>query len=487
MNHASNGLITPERNEMRRAHRVPMPIWVEIEGRTYQTKDWSMTGFGLLGYEGKPQLGSKIQAACVLPMHDAAMRVNTTAFFRGRRGDVSGFEFEELPANKRRIFRHYIEMAIEGRLDQTEDMVSTASLPAIDSPMQQALPLTDASDEQLQREFHWKSAVMLAAGVALLLLVAGIIAYNRVYRLEEVGIISGTIEQVTANADGRLSGVLVNEGAFLDAGTPLFHVEDPELNAQLRVIEAQLKQLAERPQAPEDKAAAVQAGQREPAEGESLVGVLRQSYEEASLELSNARELFEQRIITNKDYSIARNHFLRARTNLLRQMDDESADPPLPVNSQQSQWQRERQWSQQMQVAQLEAQRDALVEKIEMRKVVAPVRGKVFNVAKSPGEYIRSEDVVLLLERDTTPYVLIRVLNEDALKLKPGMPATVHLPGTGQNLQARVSSIGYSAINAEATSTMEASLKETVVRLDFARPETRAPLNSRVRVYVRTL
>jgi multidrug resistance efflux pump len=118
--------------------------------------------------------------------------------------------------------------------------------------------------------------------------------------------------------------------------------------------------------------------------------------------------------------------------------------------------------------------------------VAAPVRGKVFNVAKFPGEYVRNSDVVLLMERDATPVVLIRVLSDEALKLKSGMPATVHMPSNGQNYEATVSAIGYASVSADATTTMEASLNETLVRLDFVDPNIRAPLNSRVRVYIRT-
>ena len=479
-------MVTTEPNELRRAHRVPIQMWVEIAGTTYSTKDWSLTGFGALDFNGTMQLDDRVEVGCILPMREAAMRVTTVARYRGKRGEVSGFEFEDLSPQKRRILRHYIEMAIEGRLDNAEDLVSTASMPGINSPFEQALPLVD-SENKAQREFTMKSIVMLAAGVALMLVIGGTIFYNRVFRLEAVGLISGTVEQVTANSEGVLGPVAFQEGVFLDKGTKLFQIEDAQLKAELDTIDSQIKQykeqadLAKKVADTPDPALAAAP----PIPDGNLMGSLRETYDEALLEMENARELFEQRIITNKDFSIAKNNYLRARISLLRE--EAQGTQPAPVaprfNTQEFKQLRDLD----LQIGQLEARKKGLQERLGKNEVLAPVRGKILNIAHSSGEYVRRNDVILLMEKDATPVVLLRVLNEQALKLRAGMPATVTIPASGQTYQAKVSAIGYSSVNADATSTMEVSLKETVVRLDLADKEVRAPLNSRVRVYIRTL
>jgi hypothetical protein len=102
-----------------------------------------------------------------------------------------------------------------------------------------------------------------------------------------------------------------------------------------------------------------------------------------------------------------------------------------------------------------------------------------------PGETVAARDPVVLVEADVTPSVLVRLPNEDAVKLRPGMPATVAVPFENRKYSAKVSAIGLSAVEANAPLTQEGALDQTLVKLDFDDKAVRLPANARVNVWIR--
>jgi multidrug resistance efflux pump len=113
------------------------------------------------------------------------------------------------------------------------------------------------------------------------------------------------------------------------------------------------------------------------------------------------------------------------------------------------------------------------------------VRGRVYTVDHQPGEFVSARDPVVLLEADITPSVLLRMPNEDALKLRLGMPATIYVPFEDRKYEAKVAAVGLSAASATAAVTQEGGLNETLVKLDFQDRKVRLPANARVNVWIR--
>jgi multidrug resistance efflux pump len=132
------------------------------------------------------------------------------------------------------------------------------------------------------------------------------------------------------------------------------------------------------------------------------------------------------------------------------------------------------------------ATKKVLLARQEAESVVrAPMRGKVFQIDRQAGEFVEPQDPVVLLESDVTPSVLLRVPNDDALKLNLGMPATIYVPYEDRKYSANVSAIGLSAVAASAAVTQEGGLNETLVKIDFDDKKVRLPANARVNVWIR--
>ncbi|NOZ11743.1 MAG: hypothetical protein GXP09_11990 [Gammaproteobacteria bacterium] len=462
-------LLTSEFNYQRKSHRVDIPLLVEIQGKSYPTKDWSMTGVGVDNVETWLKPEQVIQAKLVLPMTDSVLALNVELQFKSKRGTVSGFEFRELSTKNRRVLRHYIELAIEGKLDNVEDLISVITAPSVSSPIEEALNLSDLESEGLFESFRTRSYVSIGVGIVFLFVVVLLLFYNTVYRIYATGLISGNIERITANSVGVVKTLFVKQNTYIEAGTKLFTVEDPGIDIEVANIikslqrnETQLRLLHE----------------QEEAHGHALIETLRQKLGKKKIELSNAQQLFKRRIITIKDYSYVENQYQQAQLIYQRAL----------VDMKLSGTELKRQIKElEQEISTLTLRKELLLQRKIQQTIAAPVRGKIFHIEHPVGSYVEASDIMVLLERDAPPNVLLKLRSDDALKIKIGMSASIYVPATDSEHEAIVAAVGYSSVNTQATITQEASLNETLVRLEFVEQNVRLPANTRVKVWIKTL
>ena len=169
-----------EANLPRKAMRVAIPLFVEIDGKNHAARDWSTTGVGLADLARVPQEGELVQARLSFPMLESTLLIPVQLVYRGRHDGVEGFEFKDLSPRNRRILRHYIELSLDGKLGDVDDIVAVAALPAAETPVEAPLMLQGAGDVLPPRSGarRFGAAVL---GVAVLAVAAGLAWYNMTY------------------------------------------------------------------------------------------------------------------------------------------------------------------------------------------------------------------------------------------------------------------------------------------------------------------
>lgn len=458
-------MISREANLPRKAMRVAIPLFVAIDGKTYPARDWSTTGVGLSQLEAVPAQGDIVEAQLSFPMLESTLTIPVQLAYRSSHDGVHGFEFHDLSPRNRKILRQYIELSLDGKLADVEDIVSAAGLPATAAASQ--APLALGSTRLAQRPHRARMVGSVLAGLAVLAAALGIGYYNLTYQLEGTGVVSGSITRVTANHTGQMGRLLVEPGARVEPNTPLFSVENANLRNEIDALEQHVAQLA--------AAQSRLASARQQAES-GLLQSLRRDWSSREAELANARKLFESGAITQRDMMMVSNQVQDLRVNYLRQVAEGATRTQSLDNSDGVQRLRLELASKKVLLARQEAE----------RIVRAPVRGKVYHVDRQPGEFVSAQDPVVLLEADVTPSVLLRVPNDDALKLKLGMPAQVYVPFEDRKYAATVAAVGVSAATASAAAlNQEAGQNETLVKLDFQDRKVRLPVNARVNVWIR--
>ena len=459
-------MISREANLPRKAMRVAIPLFVEIDGKNHAARDWSTTGVGLGDVEVLPQEGELLQARLSFPMLESTLLIPVQLVFRGTHDGVAGFEFHGLSARNRRILRHYIELSLDGKLGDVDDIVAVASLPATtDTPVQAPLMLQGAGAALAPRS-PWRIAGAALMGLAVLAAAGGIVWYNLTYKLQGTGFVNGSIARVTANHDGLLARLMVQPGTQVDANTPLFVVDNPQLRNEVESLEQHVNQLV-------TEQARLDGARRRAESG--LLQVLQRNVSARQQELANARKLFEAGVITQRDVMLVDEQVQGLRQQYMQQV-AEGASRALSIDASDA--------LNRMRV-ELASKKELLQRQQTDNVVRSPMRGRVFQVDRAAGEFVNARDPVVLLETDVTPSVLVRLPNDDALKLRPGMDATVYVPFQDRKYPAKVAAIGLSSVSAEAQVTQEGDLDQTLVKVDFEDKRVRLPANARVTVWIR--
>lgn len=466
-------MITREANSKRKSLRIAIPLYVEIAGRTYSVRDWSTTGLGLVGLEDAPEPGTVVPARISFPLLESTLTLAVELQFRARHDDeVYGFDFHELSARNKRVLRHYIELSVDGKLGDVEDIVAVAAAPLTHSPIELPLNLAQpAAAYGTLQHFRARNYAAVLVGLTAILAVASLLFYNFAYKVEGTGFVSGSVDRITANYDGRVARILARPQSFVEAGAPLFSIENPALGALKTEIEVMQQQLA------------LMAGDQDRAlrtrlsAEAGLLSAMQRDSGAREQELANARRLFERGVISQGDLMRVSNDVSELRNNYLREVAaGASRTATFESGDQLGKLKMD-----------LAAKKLLLARQQTDQTVRAPRKGTVYAIDKAPGEYVSARDPVLLLESDVTPSVLLRLPNDDALKLKLGMPATVYVPFEDRRYPARVSAVGLAAVNAASLPTMEGGMNETLVKLEFDDKSVRLPANARVNVWVRTL
>jgi multidrug resistance efflux pump len=457
-------MMTREANLPRKAMRVAIPLFVEIDGKSHAARDWSTSGVGLADLERMPEQGELVQARLSFPMLESTLLIPVQLAYRGVHDGVAGFEFHGLSPRNRRILRHYIELSLDGKLGDVDDIVAVAALPAGGSPVQAPLTLGHAGEVAPRNAAKLAGAVLV--GLAVLATAGGLLWYNLTYQLQGTGFVSGSIARVTANQDGQVARLLVQPGTRVDPQTPLFAMDNPALRTEVQALEQQVAAM-------EAEQARLEHARRSAEAG--LLASLRRDWSDREQELANARQLLASSVITQRDVMTVADQVHTLRHDFLRQVADgagrtQSIDasdalPRLRVE--------------------LAAKKQLLAQQDAASVVRSPLRGKVFQVEHVQGEFVQARDPVVLVEADVTPSVLLRLPNEDAVKLHPGMAATVAVPFENRKFPAKVAAIGLSAVSALAPVIQEGGLDQTLVKIDFDDPSVRLPANVRVNVWVR--
>lgn len=467
----SNAVITREPNSKRKSLRVAIPLYVEIGAATYGVSNWSTTGIGVVGLADLPEPGTVVPARISFPMLESTLTIAVDLIFRARHGEVAGFDFHELSARNKRVLRHYIELSVDGKLGDVEDIVAVASSPVTSTPIELPLNLSQPPAYGTLQHFRKRNYAAVLMALAVLAGVGSLLFYNFAYKIEGTGFVSGSVERVTANYDGRLAKVLATPQSFVEANAPLFTVENPALNAlrtEVELMEQQLALLSRE----QNRVLQVRLGAES-----GLLASLRQDTRVREQELDNAHKLYERGVISQVDVMRVSTELSDQRTTYLRQVaEGATRTATFETGDQLARMRME-----------LAAKKLLLARQASDQTVLAPRKGKVFAVDKVAGEYVSARDPVVLLESDVTPSVLLRLPNDDALKLKLGMAATVYVPFEDRRYPATISAIGLAAVNAASLPTMEGGLNETLVKLEFEDKRVRLPANARVNVWVRTL
>jgi multidrug resistance efflux pump len=226
-----------DRASARRHQRVTAPARVEIDGRQYATKDWSVGGFRVLEFEGDPRAGE---------LRPIRFYVNFQGFEIGFEAQAKvcaydeakhsiSAEFMGLGQRETELLRHFVMGVSSGEMTSvSETLVHMDSPTAVANwgrpPLAGADPL---AQETLKKRSKFTAALYFAVGplVAGYVLLSG---YQSLFRMDlENAVVVRPTETVVAQGIGYVESMQVQEGQVVSAGQPLFTLMDEDQGRDL--------------------------------------------------------------------------------------------------------------------------------------------------------------------------------------------------------------------------------------------------------------
>ena len=451
-------------NYPRKAHRVNLPLIISVAENHYQAFDWSVSGVGIKNMLPRPALGAQLDVQLTLPLPGAHVSVPARIICRRHSGELNGFEFVELSESTRRILRHYIEHAIEGKLANVDNLVAVAAVPALTAQFPTALQLTDLQRSDLALQLRRRSVLAKWMVVLVAAALAALIFYNTTYRLATTGWVGGTLEPVSANNEGVVSQLFVQPGERVEKNSALFTISNRDDLLRLEVINKSLANLA---------IGLVEARSEEERFLSDLVEPGEAMLAERSAEYERAKKLYQQGVMALTDYTEIAHQLQSAQLEFLTE-------------------QGRLRTSQASRLAQIEQRRDellnernALNQRINSSTVLAQANGTLLRIEAAEGQFVTRTDTVVVIERDVAPQILVILTPRQALMVNTGMPAEIYLPQSKDTYQAVVESLG-AGIADRASPLPGLNQEQILASLRIIDHSVRLPANSRVNVWVRT-
>lgn len=441
-------MLQKEPNFKRRAQRIKLPVWIEIQGKKYNVRDISVLGVGVEGTGW--DIGEEVSAILILPFKEASVAIPVNLVCRRVGDDVTGFEFVALTPQKKRAIRQYIEFAIEGRLDDIETVMATLNLPTVDTPITESLALAQEEEAQLYRSFKRHMIFWLLFGSFILIIVIGFIVYNSLFVFKTYGWVEGNKVNIRSQVEGIISKIHVQPGEYVHKGSVLFELENPYLINELKIIKSQIKLLKK------------ELISKQTPEKNAVINVLKELYRAQLQEYRRAKNLFKKKLISIKDLKFVENNLIRIKLKLARALEANTQKTKERIDLQ-------------MMLTNLETKREEFENKVKGLRVIAPTSGWVKEIKLEEGCRVHEKDTVIIVEREPL-FILCTIPNWEINKLAVEEPVIIYSPLTERTYKGKISFVGYY--------TEHFGNKATLVKIDFMK-NPGLPVNSQVVVWIK--
>ena len=443
-----------ESNQMRRSHRIDVPIEVIINKKIYTCKNWSLTGIGVDELDIEFEVDQVSSASLLLKFVEARLEIPVTIKYKNNIKGISGFEFINLSESNRRVLREYLELSIEGRLENADGIIGIYNEPILDTPLKESVALSDSEAGTLERAFRKRSRIYITLGISLLVLIVITVFYNIQYVYRSIGVISGNFVKVSPNVNGKISAMHVQTGDMVEPNTLLFELDERSTVDRIEILDEKIAVL--RKKAPKK-------------EGNSLLlNILYKEKLIAQKRYEKIRSLYQNRLITLSELNREKDLYQRANIRYLQEKERNKTSTNQSIIALETE---------------LELKRSELINRLSYLRVFASTYGSIYAIKSTVGSHVSSGDEVIVIQTNKQPYIVCKVLKSETLSIKKGMQAQVYIPSLDKTFTAHVQTLGNLSINTESMVSNEISLNEVTVKLLFDEPINNLNLNERVKIW----
>ncbi len=236
-----------ERPDQRRHHRVTAPMFVDFNGSRYRAADWSLGGIRVTDVKGDlPGIGDEVEVGLELPFQGFEIKFNATLEIvrSDRDKKVIAGKFVDIGEREHELMQHFIEDIVRGAMSDIEDTIQRIDVPVTPASLTPDKTKTDSAVPAKRwpiRAMVYSSAYVLS-GIAVFGY-AAMLVFSNYFNLEITSaVISAPLEQVKAQAEGRLRWTRFRPGDPVVEGDIVLHLYDNKLEREIDLAGLAIKE-----------------------------------------------------------------------------------------------------------------------------------------------------------------------------------------------------------------------------------------------------
>lgn len=453
--------------DQRLNHRVTAPIWVDTPDGTYRALDWSVGGIGIENYRGDVVVGDRMACALCIPFQgfDICFDVEIEIRHIDEVGRMGG-AFINLGEREQGLLFHFVGGLVQGDMTSIDDTILRIDMPV--TPVSTEPDINPKNQIPLRR---WRLKTLLFSvfyfvlGAAVLIYL-GLVIFTNFWRLEvNSAVIHAPIQAIYATSDGRIVNVAPLSEKRLGSKAPLFYIADPKLThtidlAKIKIVRALANLTSKRQDY--NSALLLDSDLRLIARSQNdmdtvAVSSLEVQVERARVQRDRLEELYQERWTEPSTLYRVAQEFTRlteayekaVETAQMRDFLIEERrsghyflGDKLYGTLRKSRSAQELAWKQ-VQLAQDEL--FALERKQVRLAVVSPAPGRLLEVLKPAGTFVKRGDKIGLYERDEARTIWAFLTQEEVLKISLGDDAVAYFPALKKRVSVTVLEIDRTA------------------------------------------
>ncbi len=477
--------VTYEVNSKRKSQRIEIPIFLGINKKLYKVKDWSLTGIAISTDE-ELQLENEeiLKAVIVLPLKGAKLELDTEIQLKNHRQNIYGFEYINMTQNNKNVLRHFIQLAIEGKADSVEDLLSNYSMPNIETPIKEPIALTQEEKNQLKSSFRKNLFKYLLFATLLLFLIITTFLYNMAIAYQEKGVVFGNYDKYVASINGIINIMNVKENERVLKGEILYQIEPKNsslikengekdeikfLMKRLKTLQKELKSLKN------SNTHILTSINKTLPEADRI-------YQKRLKEYLEAKRVFDAKMMVKSQFDKIEEKYLSAK-NRLEVLKAQKRVLKSEISNKLEQ-KREKLKLSIAEIKQKIKDKSLKSINIDTPPVIARNDGIVNYIKHREGEYVHYADLVMIVETKTKPFILLKIPFKDSIKIHKNLECLITSYYTKERYRGVITKIDYTPRDNISFLTKEMSKDDTIIRIDFIDDNVRLALNSRVNIWI---
>lgn len=404
------------------AFRMQAPLGLSLpSGQRASVREWSLTGLTSYDLPDEPL----VEAILSIPFQGVVLSFPVTL---EKDPGQPIYRFRNLTGRQRETLSLFYRSLLSGKMATTGDMITSLDTPVDLIPMEETEQEREiAVSTKTPRGL--RTLMVLAVYIVLSLSVFGYLGSLVLHRINEITVqhsrFIAPIEPVKAQVSGFVSDILAEPGEYVDAGTPILQLSDPQAERRLEDLR-------------QDKLAA------EAALAIATADLARHEVSRA-IERRALQDELDKAIAERRPQDFFGDYDLQdveAAARALAMFNSGLSTAPRDFNSISAQLSA---------IADDRRQRLRLVERdfetyraaLNNLTVIAPRNGRVASFMVSEGQYLRAGTALLDFEEDKPRTVQGWLDHRYSGAVFEGMPATVtfNLTGEKRALSARVARV----------------------------------------------